>query len=474
MKHYISIFICTATILCATTHNTQAQISKTAYFIENATHRYLLNPALQPSRGYVSVPALGSVNLNFSSNAINAKNMFRPYGPHNALVLFLHPSFSAQELLSPLKSQNKINTRVDLSLLSSGFYTKAGYFNIDISLRAMQHSNIPKTLFEFAKVGIPEGAASHTYTFSDLNIQARSYVDISTGYSKALNDNLTVGARFKFLLGVGDTRIHYNSITANLSDEQWNMQVDGYADATMAGLYPTYSPKDGYIDGVSYDGSDFKIAGFGSGIDLGVVYSLKDITGFGLLDNLTLSAAANDLGFIRWKKQHTTKALGTGNFDFDGFQLDFSDDSDIPSVSDQMNDIEDRFLEMLHLKQQAAKARTTALQATLNLGAEYALFENKLGVGLLSSTRIGHHNSFSELTLSGNYRPLSWLALSLSYGFVHSRFQTFGWAINMSPSWINFFIASDYMVTKVGKPFVPLTNSLDLQFGLSVPLTRKP
>ncbi|MDD6209293.1 MAG: DUF5723 family protein, partial [Bacteroidales bacterium] len=80
--------------------------------------------------------------------------------------------------------------------------------------------------------------------------------------------------------------------------------------------------------------------------------------------------------------------------------------------------------------------------------------------------------TFSELMLSGNYQPFDWLGVTLSYSFVHSYFQTFGWAINLSPSWINFFIGSDYMFTKLAKPFVPMTNAMNVNFGLSVPLSK--
>ncbi|MGL5619368.1 MAG: DUF5723 family protein [Tannerellaceae bacterium] len=58
------------------------------------------------------------------------------------------------------------------------------------------------------------------------------------------------------------------------------------------------------------------------------------------------------------------------------------------------------------------------------------LYRNGLSLPIMSLCK---YNTFNELTLSGNYRPLSWLALSLSYGFVHSGFQTFGWAVNISP-----------------------------------------
>ena len=77
----------------------------------------------------------------------------------------------------------------------------------------------------------------------------------------------------------------------------------------------------------------------------------------------------------------------------------------------------------------------------------------------------------TELTLSGNYRPVKWFEATLSYSFIHSKFKTYGIALNFSPSWINFFIGSDYMLTKVTPQCLPVSgNAMNLYMGVSVPL----
>jgi hypothetical protein len=54
---------------------------------------------------------------------------------------------------------------------------------------------------------------------------------------------------------------------------------------------------------------------------------------------------------------------------------------------------------------------------------------------------------------------------------LHSDFKTAGAALNFSPGWINFFIASDYMLTKVNPQYIPLSQpSANIQFGISIPL----
>ncbi len=72
--------------------------------------------------------------------------------------------------------------------------------------------------------------------------------------------------------------------------------------------------------------------------------------------------------------------------------------------------------DMLQLEVGEAKeSRKSRLASTLVLGAEYGFFNNKLAVGVLSTTRFVQPDALTELTLSANYRPKSWFNVALSY-----------------------------------------------------------
>lgn len=161
-----------------------------------------------------------------------------------------------------------------------------------------------------------------------------------------------------------------------------------------------------------------------------------------------------------------------GTFDFNGFDLAIGENNgDIPSMGDQFDAIKEDFENLLHFKKEGESGSTTRLRSTINIGGEYRLLENKLGIGLLSSTRLYSPKAYTELTLSGNYRPVKWFEATLSYSFIHSKFKTYGIALNFSPSWINFFIGSDYMLTKVTPQCLPRSgNAMNLYMGVSVPL----
>lgn len=81
------------------------------------------------------------------------------------------------------------------------------------------------------------------------------------------------------------------------------------------------------------------------------------------------------------------------------------------------------------------------LASTVVVGAEYGFFENKLGVGVLSTTRFVQPKTLTEVTFSANYRPKSWLNVALSYSAIQSAGKSFGLGLKLGP----VFLGTDYM-----------------------------
>lgn len=455
--------ICATVLLVAISFFSSAQQLRTSYFMDKSTVRTALNPAFRPERGYVSIPFLGGINASFGSNGISLGDVLYPR--NGRLVTFMDQSVPADAFLKNLKTNNQFNTDFSMNIMSAGWYRGNGFWTIDLNVKGVSNASIPKTLFEFMKKG--SGAEGTVYDISDINMYADSYVEAAVGYSRPVNDKLTVGGKLKFLAGAANMDVHFENMHVEMNQNIWKITSTGYMNASLKGLTPDFDVdnKDKeYINGFDYDSPG--VAGFGSAIDLGASYKL--------LDNLTLSASVLDLGFISWGASSTTVGhtdLDGEGFTFSGFKLPIGNDNSDNSMSDQFDDMTDDITNLFHFRQQESKGRTTMLRSTLNIGAEYSLFDNCLGFGLLSSTRFYTPKAFTELTVSANYRPVNWFAASLSYSMIHSDFKTFGFALNFSPSWINFFLGTDYMLTKVTPQMVPVnSHTANVFFGLSIPL----
>ncbi|KAA6328739.1 hypothetical protein EZS27_022389, partial [termite gut metagenome] len=208
------------------------------------------------------------------------------------------------------------------------------------------------------------------------------------------------------------------------------------------------------------------IGGIGLGLDLGASYRLAE--------DLTLSAAILDLGFISWS--NTLKGRTDGEkFTFKGFEdiKVISDDSDSEtggkSMEDQLDDITEDLEGMIKFYDDGKGSRTTSLATTVNLGAEYtSYFYDKLTFGLLSSTRLNGLYTWTEARLSANVAPLNWFEASLSGGV--SNFGTsLGGVLNFHPKGINFFIGADCVFTQVTPQFVPVNRpNLRANFGFNI------
>ncbi len=267
-----------------------------------------------------------------------------------------------------------------------------------------------------------------------------AYIEVGAGYSRAINERLTVGGKAKLLLGAGNINLNINQLymygkDAGI-DSEFQLKTDAYLEASAKGL--DLEEENGYITDLDYN--SFGISGYGAGIDLGASYQV--------MKNLTVSAAILDLGFISWGKSSTQIAESDKNTTID--KNNYSESSDVLDF------------DLFGLKKKENKSRTTSLSPTMVIGGEYGLLNNKLGLGLLSTTRFGQLKTYSELTFSANYRPNTLINTTLSYSMLQGG-ETFGIAFKIGP----LMLGTDYMY------FGNNSKHVNAFIGLSIPLGKK-
>lgn len=187
------------------------------------------------------------------------------------------------------------------------------------------------------------------------------------------------------------------------------------------------------------------MSGTGFGIDLGASYKVWD--------NLTVSAAVLDLGFINWKGSETKVASTEQQFNVtpDNYQ-DFVN-GDFLSM--------DRF----NLKENTEPAENVKkkLASTILLAGEYALLNNKLSVGAMYTSRFVQPKTLNELTFSATLRPSNALNLAVSYSPIQAAGKSLGVALKLGP----LFVGTDYMF------FGKNSRSVNAFFGFSFPMGGK-
>lgn len=445
---------------------------RSAYFLEGYTYRHNLNPAFAGERNYISMPVLGNLNLGLQSN-VGLDNFLYPTA-NGELTTFMNSSVAADDFLGGLTDNNKINLNLDLTILSAGFRGFHGYNTIEIGVRNNFGFNLPKDLFTFMKLGM-DGPDTR-YNFKDMEVYATSLAEVALGHSHKINDRLTIGAKVKVLLGLANANAKINNMDVQLSDKRWAITADGEVNISAGdGLYvPTKQEA-----GVEYDDPDqadliewdeidydkFGLAGFGLGFDLGATYKLTD--------DIELSAAVLDLGFVNWDNS-VKGACSNVEWEFDGFQ-NVTFDEDQPGYEDNKLESQwDRISEDLEdcvnfHKEEGVYSRSTSLATTVSLGGEYTLptYRN-LRFGLLATQRINGAFSWTEGRLSANVSPVKWFEANVNCAL--STFGTsFGWVVNFHPRGFNFFIGTDHQFFKVTPQYVPVGKAnANINFGMNI------
>ena len=485
-------------LVCTLSAN--AQFLRTSYFMEGTHYRQQLNPALTPTKGYFNLPVIGAVNATVGSTSLGYQDIIDIIDDGDDF-------YTKPDFMNRLKDNNKLNVNFSTEILSAGWYKGKNFWSFNIGLRTDIGANLTKNMFTFLNEmeTVEENWRNSNYDISGQQLNINAYTEIGLGLSRQINSRLTVGARVKALLGIGNMELKLNRVamSANLpSDQQinqwssesyWNSMTPSQAaqaaqelkdkfnnyhanltvgaelKSSFKGLELQEEEGKDYVTDFDFDSGKLGIAGYGFGIDLGASYKI--------LDNLTVSASVLDLGFISWSKSSTKIASANPDpIDIKGStyanMVNPNDPNTVMNAVNQLQNDAQGYMDrvtngdvldydMLQLEVGDAKeSRKSRLASTLVLGAEYGFFNNKLAVGVLSTTRFVQPDALTELTFSANYRPKSWFNVALSYSAIQSAGKSFGLGLKLGP----LFVGTDYMF--LGKN----SNSVNGFVGVSIPL----
>lgn len=434
----------------------QAQQTYSGYFLENYTYRFQMNPAFANENNFVSMPALGNLNVAMRGN-LHLTNVL--YNVDGQTVLFTNPGVP-ESAVNKFKNVNRLGTNLKIDILSGGFKAWGSYNTISIGTRVNANVGVPKAFFQLAK----EGISNKTYDIKDLTMGANAYAQIALNHSRDIKQvpGLRVGGAMKFYIGAGNIDAYFDRAQLELGEDSWNAMTNANIYASVNGLkYKTDHNKNTgheYVSGVDID---FKgLNGFGIGFDLGAQYRWSDFN---------FSLALLDLGFISWGKTQWASTNGDKYFQSDAYTFNANDDAD-NSFKHEWDNMKDGLSELYQLDDNGEiNSRTTGMAATLNIGVEYEFpLYRPLHFGFLSSTVINGRYTWSQARFSANVAPVKWF--SATANLEASTYGCgFGWLLNFSTKGINFFLGMDHTMGKLAKQGVPLNSNASVNMGINFP-----
>ncbi len=439
----------------------EAQQVNTLYFMNNVQERSEYNPAFQPEHDiYVDLPVLPNFRLGFGHNSLKLNDIIynQNVNGFDSTITFLHPSADRDKFYKKLKKNTTIDAGMTLNILNFGFrFKEKNFLTFGVNEKFMIVGNLPKDLFSLVLFGT-DSTRTKSYDLSKLGISSTMYTEFSVGYSRVINDKWTVGGKAKYLMGQANFSTDFEKLKVKAGLDEWQIKGSGKIRASLPDVVDIPISEDNTVDYGhittdfgKFSADDIFTSNWGLGLDLGVTYNV--------LPCLQLSAAVTDLGFIRWNS-NTTTAQVAGGYTFNGF--DYGIDGDIDGKWNQIKeDFENAFN-----KDANHDHYTTFLSTRLNVGAEYNVWDNRFGLGLLSSTLFYNKNIMTELTASANLRPFNWLSTTVSYTILNGQYNTFGAGLQFRLAPWNMFIAVDRIPLHFTKEYIPSqTKHANIQAG---------
>ena len=398
---------------------------RTAYFMEGSYFRTDMNAALAPTRGYIKIPAIGGLGVDFGNNYFSVNNLF--YKKDGGIYTFMHNGVSADEFLGKLGNKGKLSINHNTSILGFGAHTKKLFWSFGLNLRSNTEITLSKDMFAALK-----NLSNGYYDLGDTHISNREYIEAALGFAIPIKDFMTFGFRAKGLVGIADLSMKMDKMYLDINENNVRAELMG----GIRGNCPMFTPN--YVVGseFSVDGimqQDImqalkNIKSWGLGLDFGFEFRFLD-------DHLKVSVGVNDLGFIKWYGNTTINAEGNAHFTYEGFNLTTNEAKMDGGFSAVMAQPEGSY--------------TTRLSCSLNGGVEYNILNNWIAFGVLSHTEFCQNFTRTELTASVNFRIMRWLSTSFSHTFLNGNQPgVLGWALNIHPTGFNLFLGADFIDTR--------------------------
>lgn len=455
MKNKKTIFA--IILLLSVMATVKSQVSS-IYFLKNVYYRHELNPAFQPKANtFVDLPLFPTLQLAGGNNSVTFSDIIYPkeVDGKTQTITFMHPQGDKDKFYQCLRPQINMFVEPRIDLLSFGFRVRNDYYTFGVTQKTNATFSLPKDLFKLALYGAPDTLNTNIFNLSALGVSGSSYTEFAFGYSKKINDKLTVGGKAKYLLGLANVTSHINNLQLHANRDSWELFVDGSVNVGMGFMdYKIDQNTKELIEMNPNTQNLLKFAGAGFAVDLGATYKV--------MDGLEVSASLLDLGMMRWSKNALNLTVNS-SVKFEGISYN-------PSEENQ-----DFFEEYGKSIADSLKYTTTqnpyssGLQSKILLGAEYYVYKDVISIGVLSKMPLNLKKANSELSLFANFFPASAFNASLSYSLIHGKFSTIGIGLGGRLGPFNLFLAGDYIPFAFAPNYIPRKNkAVNLNMGLAI------
>ena len=353
-----------------------AQFDRTLYFLPSVPQGRNINPGYIPNyKFYIGVPIISSVRGGFNNSFSYEDIILRD---EDKLVINL------EHILSNVDDNTNINIGLMTEYITFGFKTNKNYFHFRVADILESHIVINKELIRLLHYGngSPEFLGQNVDIGGNL-IDLNYYREYSLGYSRQINEKLSIGGSLKYIQGIAnvstpntDIEIYTDSVDFAItvkSNIEMNMSVPGIDDSEITPGHFLPNPNNK-----------------GFAFDIGGQYTINN--------DFEVFASVINIGSIKWTDNLKNFKTEDPNheFSFEGFDIsEYFENNEFDE--DRIKTILDSIVDEFGIVE-TSEAYKTRLSPILNIGLNYNLTD-KDEFGLLFRTQFSKNNNLITASL---------------------------------------------------------------------------
>ncbi|MBX7181029.1 MAG: OmpA family protein [Bacteroidia bacterium] len=384
------------------------------------------NPGMfKPMGGYVGLPVMSSVYANFNNSGFKYKDLFlKPGGAYGDSLLL--------NLDVPIKNMGKhdrINLNLAIDLFNLGFKIKRNYFMLSVREVVNARFSYSQNFFKFLYKG--NGAfLGQTADLSDLAVNLSHYREYGLGYSREVNDKLSLGIRLKYLYGMENIYTAKNNSSLYTDANSFDITAQSDVLVHTSGLTK--------FDTITNDIPEYLFGrdNFGWGIDLGGEYKINE--------KFSVSASVLDIGRLYWRDAvNKSYSVNRASFQFQGMDLAYYVNHD----KDLLQVLGDSLKDVFEVKE-SQQNYSSPLNTRFYVNGNYLPFKNTtVGVSFLGEVGKNYFNPNASLSISQRLGNLFHVSANWSYMNRSASNVGFGFAFQVIG--IQLYAAADNVLAAI-------------------------
>jgi len=405
-------------------------------FLKGIPQSTQVNPAFRPIKGnYLSLPALGSVKVNTQNTGFAWSDIITPGAGLQSDSLIVN----LDKVSGSLQDNNIFATEGSIQIIGFGFSSENATITFDLNSRFKSKIKYPSSILNLRYGNWDyDNDRPINHSLSDMYINTLAYTEAALGYSRYIGDYFSVGIRVKYLFGIG-----------NLESEKFNVEMQTYENSTIEikndvairtsmPIIISYD-EDGYVNSISFDenvdrGTFFTNDNRGWGFDIGATYQPNS--------RLTIGAAINDLGFIKWKSR-TQTFYSKGEFIYDGMDISNEIINEESDNQDYWDELADDFENSFKVTDKSTSYKT-GIMASVNITAQYEP-RQWVTLGNITKSYIINGKWIPETTLAAGLHAGHNLSTVLTYSIMKNAPANFGAGVMLKGGPFQLYCMTDHL-----------------------------